>query len=343
MAQGKRESEWQVIRRCLAIIRRIQQGEATRDDLIRAVLAAVPEAYSEATGPQLHKRFHSDLARIRNHLWIEVQANPRTKQYSIRDMNQPLLALPDTDLKTIAWLEQTFGPGTPHHPQIGAFLERLRFFLAAEQRLTIEQQRTSLVLELGQQDDDPLSPEVEHKLQIALARRQRVEFDYFSPQFETGQARRHVVDIFEPPRFEPMLGHYYVHGWCHYSVGPQGQFEAGYYIPYRLGRIKNLRPLPARLPPAPPPAKRFAVTYWLTAEVARYGVTRRRWIYFDSGGVERQADGSVIVTGATDSPFFAQLELMHYRHNCRVLGGPELLQAMRNTVKKMAQLYEINR
>jgi len=342
MAQGKRESEWQVIRRCLAIIRRVQQGPATRDDVIAAVQAVEPEAYGGATGRQLHKKFHGDLARIRNNLSVDLRADPRTKQYSIQGMEQPLLALPADDLKTMAWLEQTFGPGTPQHPQLRALLDHLRFLLAPEQRLTIEQQRTSLVLELGQQDDDPLDPDVEHSLQIALARRRQVEFDYYSPQFESGQARRHVVDVFEPPRFEPTLGHYYLYGWCHYSVGPEDRFEAGYYIPYRLGRIKNLRLLPARLPPAPPPAKRFRVKYWLPAKIARYGVTRRRWIDFDPTGVERQPDESVIVTGTTDSLFFAQLELMHYRHNCKVLGGPELLAAMQDTIKKMAKLYQID-
>ncbi len=338
--RSKRESEWLVIRRCLSIIRRVQRSPATRDDLIAAALAEEPEAYGGATGRQLYKNFHDDLARIRNNLLIEVRADPRTKQYSIQDMDQPLLALPDTDLKTIAWLEQTFGPGTPQNPEIKAFLDRIRFFLAPDQRLVIEQQRTDLVLKLGQQDDDLLDPTVEDTLQLALARRRRVEFDYYSPQFEAGQGRRQVVDVFEPPRFEPMLGHYYLYGWCHYSVGPEGRFEAGYYIPYRLGRIKQIHLLPTRLPPTPPRPKRFAVKYWLAAQVARYGVTRRRWINFDADQIERQPDGSVIVTGTTDNLFFAELELMHYRHNCKVLGGVELLTAMQKTIKKMAKLYQ---
>lgn len=34
MAHGKRESEWLVIRRCLALIRRVQRGAATRGQLL---------------------------------------------------------------------------------------------------------------------------------------------------------------------------------------------------------------------------------------------------------------------------------------------------------------------
>lgn len=30
---------------------------------------------------------------------------------------------------------------------------------------------------------------------------------------------------------------------------------------------------------------------------------------------------------------------LHDRHNCRVLGGPEMLRQMRATVQKMAEMY----
>jgi len=30
---------------------------------------------------------------------------------------------------------------------------------------------------------------------------------------------------------------------------------------------------------------------------------------------------------------------MHYRHNCRVLGGPEMLREMRAMVRKMVEMY----
>jgi hypothetical protein len=45
------------------------------------------------------------------------------------------------------------------------------------------------------------------------------------------------------------------------------------------------------------------------------------------------------VRGTTDSVFWAIQALMHYRHNCRVLGGPEMLREMRATVQKMAEIY----
>ncbi len=218
MPHGTRESDWLVIRRCLAIIRRIQRKPAHWQELVEAVLQAEPDAYGQSEGQALRKRFYRDLDRIRQSLYIDLRADPRTKQYTIRDTELPLLDLPDEDLTIIAWLEQTFQPHSPRHQEVKRFLDRLRLYLSPERRLQIEQQRAALILELGQQDEDQILPEVETGLQQALARRCRIEFDYLSPQSPEGQPRHHVVDIYEPPRFEASLGHYYVRGWCHYNL-----------------------------------------------------------------------------------------------------------------------------
>lgn len=338
MSRGRRESQWLVIRRCLAIIRRVQRGPTDWWGLVEAVLEQEgPEAYGQTEGRALRKRLHRDLEHIRTSLRIELTFDRATGEYVIRDAELPLLDLPDEDLVIIAWLEQTFHPHSPRHKEVTGFLERLRFYLSPERRKQIEQQRAALILELGQQDEDQILSQVEAGLQQALARRCRVEFDYFSPQNPHKQPRRHVVDIYEPPRFEASLGHYYVRGWCHYSVGPTDRLEVNGYIAYRLGRIRNLRLLSQKLPPTPPPARRYKVVYALTPVVARQGITRRRWTDIET--IERHGDDSATVYGTTDTLFFALQELMHYRHNCRVLGGPEILAEMQKTIQKMAALY----
>jgi hypothetical protein len=338
MSHGTRESDWLVIRRCLAIIRRVQREPTGWQELVEAVLQDDPDAYGQSQDQALRKRFYRDLDRIRHSLYIELRADPRTKQYTIRDMVLPLLDLPDEDLTTIAWLEQTFHPNSPRHQEIKNFLDRLRFYLSPERRWQIEQQRAALILELGQQDEDQILPEVETGLQQALARRCRVEFDYLSHQNPEEQPRCHVVDIYEPPRFEASLGHYYVWGWCHYNrSAPTDRFEVNSYRAYRLGRIKNLRLLSNKLQPTPPVARRYKVIYQLSPAVARQGITRRRWIDIET--IEQRDDGSAIIYGLTDDRFFALQELMHYRYNCHILGGPEILAEMQETVQKMADLY----
>lgn len=337
MAHGKRESEWLVIRRCLAIIRRLQQGPANWRALVEAVLAEDEEAYGYTAGQALYKRLRNDLDRLRNNLYIDIRADRRSGEYTIHTLDTPLLNLPNEDLMTIAWLEQTFNPNSPKYREVRAFLQRLQLYLPAARRAQIEQQRTLLMMDLGQRDEDRIDPQVEMGLVQALTRRQRVEFDYYSPQHEDEQPRRHVVDIFEPAYFDTERGHYYVYGWCHYAVTPTGQDTVEDYITYRLGRIHNLKLLPNKLPASPPIPRQYPVKYWLAPEVARYGVTQRRWITIEQ--VETQADG-VIIAGVTPHPFFAVQELMHYRHNCQVLGGAEMLNRMRNTVQEMARLYK---
>lgn len=336
MARGHRESEWLVIRRCLAIVRRLQRGPASWRQLVEAVRATVPEAYGLTEGTPLYKRFRRDLERLRDSLGVEIRANRRTKEYILIEADPPLLDLPDEDLDTLAWLEQTFHPNSPKYRQVGNLLRRLQNYLSSERRAQIEQQRTALILDLGQRDEDQLDPEVERGLLEALSRRRRMEFDYTSPLNPDGQPRRHVVDVYEPAYFDMERGHYYVYGYCHYAVTPAGQDIVEDYITYRLGRIRNLKLLPDRLPPSPPSPKQFPLQYWLAPSVARGGVTQHRWIIIER--VEPVEEG-IIVHGTTPHPFFAVQELMHYRENCRVLGGPEMLKRMQETVEKMSKLY----
>ncbi len=338
MARGNRESQWLVIRRCLAIVRRLQRGPATWQQLVAAVRADEPEAYGLTEGRPLYKRFRRDVERLRDSLGVDIRADRRTNEYTLIEADPPLLDLPDADVATLAWLEQTFSPASPHYREVRALLGRLQSYLSAERRAQLDQQRTALVLDLGQRDEDRLDPEVEAGLREALVRRRRVEFDYTSPSHEDGHPRRHVADIYEPAYFDPERGHYYVYGYCHYAVTPTGRDRVENYIVYRLGRMQNLKLLPDKLPPSPPLPKQYPVRYWLAARVARGGVTQRRWIIIER--VEPVDDG-VIVHGTTPHPFFAVQELMHYRENCRVLGGSELVTRMRDSVARMADLYGI--
>lgn len=218
-----------------------------------------------------------------------------------------------------------------------AFLKRLQSFLSPERRAIIEKRRATLVIDLGQRDEDRILPEVEAGLREALIRRRRVEFNYLSPQNPDGQPRRHVVDIYEPAYFDTERGHYYVYGWCHYAVTPTGRQTIGDYVLYRLGRIIDLKLLPQKFPMSPPLPRQYEVVYWLSQDIARYGVSYRRWINIDR--VDQQPDGATVY-GTTTNIFSAAQELMHYGHKCRVLDGPEMRRKMEEMVRKMAELYQ---
>ena len=338
MARGTRDSQWQVVRRCLSIVRRIQRGPARWEDLIAAVQEQLdPEAYGGAQGRALRRRLENDLRRIRDGLFIDLHFDRQEGSYAIGDTWLPLLDLPDEDLATIAWLEQTFEPDSPQHDEVHALLGRLRLFLAPQRCGVIERCRTALGVDLARRDEDAIRPQVWEALSKALVERRQVELVYHSPQQADQEPRRHVVDPYDR-FFDTASGHYYLKGWCHYTDGPVGKREQGHYITYRLGRIDEVHVLPARLPPTPPRAPRHPVAYELAPQVARLGVTRHKQIAVEA--VERREDGSALVRGTTDDLFWTVRTLLHYGPNCRVLGGPALLQEMKRVVNEMARLYE---
>ncbi len=337
LARGIRDSQWSVLCRCLAIIRRVQRGPADGEDLLRAVLEQEgPNAYGDDEGEARRIRLEKDLARIRDKLGVEIYADRQIGGYVIRDTWLPLLDLPDEDLATIAWLEQTFGHDSPQHDEVHALLGRLRLYLPPNRRAEIERRRNTLLVDLGQRDQDEIPATLWDALTRALSERRRVEFLYQSPRYSDGIPHRHVVDPWER-YFDTVRGHYYLHGWCHYSLGPQGREEQGHYIDYRLGRMRELQLLPEKLPPQPPPAPHYRVEYELAPELARLGVSRPRGIRILQ--VERHEDGSARVLGQAESLFWAAQALLPYGAGCRVLGGPQLRRQMQEIVRKMAEIY----
>ena len=337
MSHGKRESHWLVMRRCLSIIRRAQRGPASREELIEAVLLQEGrEAYGEVESKALHRRLENDLRRVRDNLMVDLYFDRRAGGYVIRDTWLPLLDLPDADLATMAWLEETFGLDSPQHDEVHALLERLRLYLGVERPAALERRRTALAVDLRRRDEDEIRPGVWEGLTRALLERRQVELLYLSPRYEDGRPRRHVVDPHEH-YFDTTRGHYYLRAYCRRVEGPNGREEPRRYITYRVGRILELQVLPQKMSPVPPAAPRYPVEYELAAEVARTGVSRPRWITVRE--VERREDGSALVRGETESPFWAVRTLLHYGPNCRVLGGPEMVREMRQVVGRMAEIY----
>lgn len=338
MVRGPRESHWLVIRRCLAIVRRVQHGPARREELLQAVLDEEgADAYGDARDQALHRRLDNDLRRIREHLLIDLYYDRQVDGYDIREAWLPLLDLPEGDLETIAWLQETFDPGSPQHDEVHALLGRLRLYLSPERRGEVERCRTALTVDLGRRDQGQIRPQVWEGLSRALIQRRRIELSYLSPQQADQEPRRHVVDPYDR-FFDTVRGHYYLKGWCHYTDGPLGRRDQRHYFHYRLDRIQAVQVLPDVLPPLAPSAPRYPVVYALAPHVARLGVTRHPEIAVDK--VEEQEEGGAVVRGTTDNIFWAVRTLLHYGANCQVLGGAEMVREMRRVVGEMAEMYE---
>ena len=249
MPRGRRESHWLVIRRCLAIIHRVQRGPASWQDLIEAVQAQEGhDAYGEATGEaagQARRR------RIRENMGVDLCFDRQAGGYVIKGTWRPLLDLPDEDLATMAWLEETFGLESPQHDEVHALLGRLRLYLGTERLAALERCRTSLAVDLGRRDEDQIRPSVWNGLTKALLERRQVELVYLSPRYEDGQPRRHVVEPYERT-FDTTHGHYYLRAYCRRVEGPDGRDDPRCYRTYRVGRILELTVLAQKMSPLPP-------------------------------------------------------------------------------------------
>lgn len=342
MTQGKRESEWHVLRRCLAIIRRIQRGPASWPELAEAVrLWEHPAAYGELAGAALQHEIQRDLRRIRDRLFINVRYNRQLQGYEFRreDAAWPLLDLPDEDLAIMTWLEQSFAANTPKHQEVSQFLRRLRGYLSEERLAALAHQRTLLHLNLGQRDTGDVPPELLDRLGQACDRRQMVEVMYDSLECEPGFLERHRLRIYELPYFDTERGHFYLRAWCeHFDYRGRRDYFQDYRY-YRLDRVQQMEVLPLKInSPAPAPTK-IPVVYRLSPAIARHELNYSSVITIET--VETEPEGAKLVTGYTASVFWATRFLLHYGEACTVLGGQALRAEMERIVKEMARNYSV--
>jgi len=92
--KGKRESPWLVARRCLALLLRAQQGPASKEALLAAVYAAEgAEAYGDAGGQVLAKRFENDKQRLWERLLARLRYDKAAGGYVLAAWERLLLNL----------------------------------------------------------------------------------------------------------------------------------------------------------------------------------------------------------------------------------------------------------
>jgi predicted DNA-binding transcriptional regulator YafY len=328
-----RASQWDVIRRCLRMIARLEQGPASRDELVAL------GGYLDVPASAARKRFENDMKRLRDGLDIDIGYDFLEKRYELRKAGSiPLLDLPDDGLKGLAFLEDTFEIGTPQYQNIQSLLSVLSALLADERRTFLMRARAALNVNLRQRDHDVLDEEVWNKLETALLQRRIVTFDYLSPLQEDQQPRQHTVEA-RRLYFDTVRSHYYLWGYCRSTIGPQGPWFPKSYFRYRIGRIipDSVQVEVSRFPALLPVVPTYDVIYRLVPKIARLGVSD----HFENITLEIEEDGSAVVHAETDDVFYAARTLLYYGANCKVLGGREVLSETRRILQDMAKLYEI--
>lgn len=338
---NQRESTWHVARRCLAMVRRLQQGPASK----QALLAAVREwegadAYGDATGEKLQKRFDEDKRRLWAHFHVKMRFVARSKGYELTDWERPLLDLPDTALETLAFLTDTFHPETPHWEPVRRLVEVLVGWMPASRQRHYQKMRgLQPGMDLRLRDSEPISPDVWERVLEAYNARQLLQFDYVSLYRDDQRPRHHVVEPWD--FYFSERGHWRLRGYCRHNDGPLGAWEPLDYITYRLSFMVagTVKVLPQKMSSVRPLGKPKEVVYRLSPALARAGAGLPRREFIDPPKLEELEDGWVRVAGKTYDVFDVARNLLYYGDKCVVEGGAELLREVRALVTGLENVY----
>jgi predicted DNA-binding transcriptional regulator YafY len=325
------------LQRSLSILRRLQRGPAERDALADHVRIDVdPSAYADFARKADQQLLANDIKRLRS---FGVEIDHYDGQYHLASYGAfSPVALTETDLNTLAFLIETFGPGTPNAEDVQQLVRTMADWLPESQRDSISGRRQRLRVDLRRKDNDRIDPAVEAAVNRAWSGRRLLRFAYRSLSQSDGVLRVHTVQPWHV-YFDSVRGHFYLDGYCVEVIGPHGPWKRQQWQQYRLGRIlaEGIEVLPDRLPPEPPKRPRHPLEYWLAPEVARLGEVTR---HFDNTQThETDADGWVRVTATASDLFGAVRQLLHYGPYCKVTGGSEARREMEKLVQAMARLY----
>ena len=313
-----------VAKRALAMLARLLEGEATRQELLRAVVVEMGE---EAYGESPVDSFHRDCRFLRQ-LGFEVRYRRSLGTYYLAGQSHPSLRLhlSPAELEVLAAIRNAFR-GLPHAKGMEALMTRIETRLPPESRQAL---RREPLLSFSFGPAGELEPH-EGTLRVverAIKSKRQLMFEYRSPIYpEDELPKRHVVEAYD---LEYRDGHLYFQG-----RGVRG----GEVLTYRVDRIVpgSARVLPTKFVPRQRLHRWRTIRYRLAPEIARFGASKR----FLNQREEKQPDGSVIVTGETHDLFDATRKLLKYGSGCQVLEPPELVAEMKRVVREMAKIYEI--
>jgi len=330
-------SKWLSIRRCLVIVRCLQEGPASKAELTRAVRELAPGAYSAGSDAARRKRFERDMRNVREELGVDVDYERGAGQYVLVDSG-PLLSVglsPDA-LGGLAFLLNTFDAESAASEQTQPLLEAIQRLLPGDQLSKLERYSPELEINLRHLDHGEIHPGILATVRRAVAERHVLQFDYVSPRHDPPQIHTHVV---EPYRLRFQNGHWQLGAYCRRWSGSQGQKAHAGWLTYRLTRIEidSVEVWPHKFPRDQRRRRLVTLVYRLGPALHRGGVSPR-FEEMDVSAIE--ADGWVTVSARTDDLFAARRILLAYGENCQVLEPPELRRQVATAARKMAGFYD---
>jgi hypothetical protein len=332
-----RGSEWLSLKRCLAIVIRLQQGSVSPTDLVSFVIKTVGTGAYPSSSSAREKAFKRDRESLRKRLGVKFSYTASTKLYSLIEIGPLLrLYLPETSLRAISILSHSFNGHVGEHSEVQFFLEEVisRLSLDAQRKLDGSNSRVYIDL-LKDVDPNHISKKVLRTAWKAVNGKRKFAFNYISPTYEDRQKRLQVV---LPYRIQYQWGHWYLQAYrlSYRDLGNKEHADQK-HLRYRLSYVQDddgLRIYP-NVMPAPPAPPKYLVHFRLLPPLSRGVISER----FEDMTITLLEDGSAEVKGYCENVWEAGRTLLIYGEFCVVLGGGEVRTWIKKTVKGMAENY----
>jgi predicted DNA-binding transcriptional regulator YafY len=331
-----RGSEWTSLKRCLAIVQRLQQGPATSLELFGYVLSALDEAAYPSSVSAREKAFKRDRENLKKRLGVKIQYSASTKKYTLAESSELFrLKLSVEGLRAISILSNSFEGHVGSYTEIKDLLSDVVPRLSNEDQRNLESMGSHIYLDLlGDVDPNHLSKKVWVAVWKAVKSHRKLAFNYRSPRYEDQNARYQEV---VPYRIQYQSGHWYLRAYRLLYKDSVGIHHTASHVKYRLSYLLEddaLTILPQKMP-SPPAPPRYFVQYRLLPPLSNGIISQR----FDEMQVKKLEDDSVLVSGFCEDVFEAGRILLTYGEYCIVTGGEEMLKWMKNTIEGMAENY----
>lgn len=336
-SRGDKRSSWATFRRRLVLVRRLLRGPSTVADLIEAAEA---EQGVDAYPPAAELAVKHDIQSLRDEFGCQIAYQRAQRAYILEDLGDlALLDLPDDGLEALALLDASFPDDAPigGNDRVRLLIGRVLALLPAPRRNAIGRQFVLPRVTWSASYSEDVNTHTLTIVQQAVSLHRQLAFDY-SSNYDTDNLTRHY-------QVAPYLvyfrdGHTYLDATVIHAPSDRERlaFRA---IQFRLDRIVagTVRMAHEANPKERPPQVVYEVVYVLAPAVAR---NRDIAHWFPGTTVDYRDDGSALVTAQTTNLWQARQILMRYIEHCQVLGPPELVELVRQTVGRLAKLYDVS-
>ncbi len=330
---AKRGSDWRSFLRALAILKRLMEGPATREQLFEAVRSAVgADAYPDSVSAREHA-FKHDRRNVRERLQADFSFDAVNYLYVLNDAGPfGQLSFSPSMIRALSFLSRQADNPVWELAGVRDLIHMLVGWLSPEARRQLEQDGETWTVDLGLDvDRSTIPPRVWQEVNRAVGQHRKLTFHYLFPRRADRQPLAHEV---APYDLRLQNGHWYLRGY---------RLKAGEGDDRRLSRFRlsyilddeRLCVLPSRVETRHRQPPRFLVHYWLAPEIGRGEISHR----FANMEITRHPDGSAEVRAFTDDVWEAVRILLTYGEKCVVLGGEEVRREMQRVVREMAERY----